>query len=57
MQIDVDRWLTEEGRKVGGHLPWGGGPRMCLGFNFAQLEIKVGVLTCNVMHTNLKLSR
>ena len=45
VQTDVDRWLTEAGRKVGGHLPWGGGPRMCLGFNFAQLEIKVCVLT------------
>lgn len=45
----ASRWLTEEGHRVGAHLPFGGGARMCLGYNFGLLEIKVrlSLLTCD----------
>lgn len=45
------RWLTEEGQKVGAYLPFGAGARMCPGYHFAQLEIKV----CNSLLTLLYL--
>ena len=35
------RWLSEEGQKTGSWLPFGGGPRMCLGYLLATAEIKV----------------
>ena len=37
-----ERFLTPEGAKQGAHMPFGGGPRMCIGFPFAMAEIKVG---------------
>lgn len=35
-----DRWLTEEGQKKGGLQAFGGGARMCLGYNVALAEVK-----------------
>ncbi len=37
----LERWLSEEGRKAGSWIPFGSGPRMCLGYVFAMQEIKV----------------
>lgn len=42
----MHRWLTEEGRSGldKSFIPFGGGARKCMGYNFAILEIKVGQL-------------
>ncbi|KAK9829984.1 hypothetical protein WJX72_009029 [[Myrmecia] bisecta] len=40
-KFNPDRWLGEEGKRVGGHIPFGSGPRMCLGYILATAEIKV----------------
>lgn len=36
-----ERWLTEAGARTGMWMPFGGGPRMCLGYLLATAEIKV----------------
>ncbi|DBA99082.1 hypothetical protein WJX77_010814 [Trebouxia sp. C0004] len=40
-KFNPDRWLSEEGRKAGSWIPFGSGPRMCLGYVFAMQEIKI----------------
>ena len=43
MCIVMHRWMTEEGR-LGldkSWIPFGGGARKCMGYNFAIMEIKV----------------
>ncbi|KAL3153515.1 hypothetical protein ABBQ38_011847 [Trebouxia sp. C0009 RCD-2024] len=39
--FNPDRWLSEEGRRTGSFIPFGSGSRMCTGYNFAMLEIKI----------------
>lgn len=36
-----ERWPDESGQKTGGWVPFGGGPRMCLGYLLATAELKV----------------
>ncbi|KAK9828793.1 hypothetical protein WJX72_002103 [[Myrmecia] bisecta] len=36
-----ERWLAEGGQKVGGWIPFGSGPSMCLGYRLALAEMKV----------------
>ncbi|CAL8471479.1 g11021 [Coccomyxa elongata] len=36
-----ERWLSEAGTRTGAWMPFGGGPRMCLGYLLATAEIKV----------------
>ncbi|KAK0612500.1 cytochrome P450 [Bombardia bombarda] len=43
-RFDPERWDTEEvkiGRHRGAYLPFATGPRGCIGFNFALLEVKI----------------
>ena len=40
-QFNPERWLSEEGQKVGAFLPFGTGLRMCVGYLLAQAEMKV----------------
>ncbi|XXH06121.1 hypothetical protein Hte_012566 [Hypoxylon texense] len=41
-RFDPDRWDTEKvkGRPNGSYIPFAAGPRMCIGFNFALMEVK-----------------
>ncbi|QSZ35283.1 hypothetical protein DSL72_008152 [Monilinia vaccinii-corymbosi] len=41
--FDPDRWTTEEVKKrhKAAYVPFAAGPRMCIGFNFALMEVKV----------------
>ena len=36
-----ERWLSQAGARTGAWMPFGGGPRMCLGYLLATAEIKV----------------
>lgn len=49
----VCRWLSEEGHKVGAFMPFASGQRMCLGYNFAMLEIKVSA-EFELMHKTIQ---
>lgn len=42
-RFDPDRWDTDKvrDRPTGSYVPFGAGPRMCIGFNFALQEVKV----------------
>ncbi|KAI1430181.1 cytochrome P450 [Xylaria sp. FL1777] len=41
-RFDPDRWDTDKvkSRPVGSYTPFASGPRMCIGFNFALMEVK-----------------
>lgn len=41
-RFDPDRWDTDavKGRPSGSYIPFAAGPRMCIGFNFALMEVK-----------------
>ncbi len=43
MRIVMHRWMTEEGQSGldKSWIPFGGGARKCMGYNFAIMEIKV----------------
>lgn len=47
LTFDPDRFLPErsEGRDRWQYLPFGGGPRKCVGANFAMLEAVIGLAT------------
>lgn len=38
-----ERWLRDEGQKAGAWVPFGGGPRLCLGQQLAWVEMKAMV--------------
>jgi cytochrome P450 len=40
-RFDPDRWLAEDQRPPFSYIPFGGGPRACIGQHFAQLEMHV----------------
>jgi cytochrome P450 len=40
-RFDPDRWLSEKQRPTFSYIPFGGGPRVCIGQHFAQLEMHV----------------
>jgi cytochrome P450 len=40
-RFDPDRWLSEQPRPPFSYIPFGGGPRACIGQHFAQLEMHV----------------
>jgi cytochrome P450 len=40
-QFNPDRWLADEQRPPFSYIPFGGGPRACIGQHFAQLEMHV----------------
>lgn len=39
--FDPERWLADEKRPPHSYIPFGGGPRICLGTNFAYAEMRV----------------
>ncbi len=43
----LSRWLSEEGRRQGSWIPFGSGPRMCVGYVFALQEMKVSASAQN----------
>jgi cytochrome P450 len=40
-RFDPDRWLSDDPRPPFSYIPFGGGPRVCIGQHFAQLEMHV----------------
>ncbi|DBB10930.1 hypothetical protein WJX82_007943 [Trebouxia sp. C0006] len=40
-KFNPNRWLSEEGRRQGSWIPFGSGPRMCVGYVFALQEMKI----------------
>lgn len=40
-EFQPERWLSDEGSKAGGWLPFGGGPRLCPGQQLAWTEMKL----------------
>lgn len=51
--FDPDRWLTIE-PEVFEYMPFGGGPRMCIGTSFADVELKI-VLTLLLQRYRLQV--
>lgn len=49
-----ERWLREEGSRVGGFMPFGGGPRLCLGQGLSFLELRI-VLAVIARHYDVEL--
>lgn len=49
-----ERWLREEGSRVGGFMPFGGGPRLCLGQSLSYLELRI-VLAIIARHYDVQL--
>jgi hypothetical protein len=47
-----ERWQTEEGRKVGAHIPFAIGPRMCIGWRLAMMELKVAACLSPLFYLN-----
>lgn len=45
-EFNPDRWLTEEKRHPLAWMPFGGGPRMCVGMRLAYLEEKTFLISC-----------
>ncbi|KAK9813617.1 hypothetical protein WJX73_010813 [Symbiochloris irregularis] len=43
-RYNPDRWLSEEGARMGNWLPFSGGPRICLGWQTAMLELKAWLM-------------
>ena len=44
--FNPDRWLTEEKRHPMAWLPFGGGPRICIGMKLVYLEVKNVLISC-----------
>jgi cytochrome P450 len=51
-----DRWLDDDVAPPYSYVPFGGGPRRCIGFAFALLEIKAALVTV-LARTELSLAR
>ncbi len=49
----LSRWLSEEGRRQGSWIPFGSGPRMCVGYVFALQEMKVSTSAHSWVHSML----